>query len=838
MLDPANGRPNVPMRVDRPNLWQSAFLGFLRHLALLAILSAFVPGLAEAEDGLRARSLGVPMGLKSFVPGRWGLVRIAVANQGEDEGVLPAYIYLKDNPSLRFERDVWVPPHAVRGTWIPLHMPPDATGGQSGMLDVHGHAGGKEFSEPARLKLDPYPMAMLGDAVGIPSASGNQEEPENEAYEAVIALRVAKNLTRQVLAANERFLPPSPEAWEAVKHIVIAGNRLAGDSAGQSALRQWLASGGKMWIQLDSTPPETVRSLLGDAFRVEVVDRVELSTLPDDFSAGGGPSSDGELDVAVQHLRVLVDDAEVLSRVHGWPASFVIPFGRGEVIVTTLGPRGWMRLRNSSDPVLDPRTTTRYVAINPLLDLMVRFLNAPSATLPTEELQVEYLTQKIGYEVPSRTTVLGLLIGFCTLIALAGMILGRQHRLEGVAALTVIAGLIAAGAIVGLGTAKRQAVPATAASVRFAEVVPQADTLTTTGSLAVYQPDLTLVELNSPAGTRLDPQIPDLAGQIRQLKWTDLNQWHFDRVELPPGVRVFNAESAITLSQPPRVVARFGGTGLEGKLTSGDFSSPEDAFLAATFGKAFAIHLADDGTFHAGPGDPLPPGQFMADQLLSDEQLQRQKLAAAWFAGRTPDQALRLLAWVNPPSDQMKWSAGTRQVGAVMLSVPVTIERTPPDTAVALPAGMLEVRSVEGSSGRSTFFDNRTRSWQSPKLPATATRLRWQLPAAVLPLKLDRAVLTIECNIPSRPFGVFALRDGQRVPVLQRTSPAGRIEVEIKEPDLLRLDESGGIAIEFDVGELDTQVAKAAASTGGWSILSTDLDVYGRTLPDDSEDNP
>lgn len=778
------------------------------------------------------------MALRSYVPGRWGLVNVVVANSGDEEGVLFAGIHLRDNPSLRFGRDIWVPPHSTRMTWIPIHLPVDLEQGTwQGQATLEGRAGGKEFSNQARLIDDRFPMALLMDRFKLP-AEELQEADTNDAYEVMLALRSSLGLNRQIIIPDERLLPPNSEGWDAVGHVVIAGDRLTDDAAGQASLRQWLAGGGRMWIQLNSTPPESVRSLLGDAFRVEIVDRVALSTLPEDFTLRAPPESERELEQEVELVRVLVDGAEVLSEVQGWPASFAIPFGRGEVLVTTLGPRGWMRPRNRSDPQVDALKWTRYVATGPLRDLQFRFLHAPHSELPSADLQREYLSQKIGYQVPEKTTVLSLLVGFCALIAIAGAVLTRKHHLEHLSWLTVAGGIIAGGVIVALGSASQQAVPPTAAEVQFVEAVPAADTISSAGSLAVYQSDLNKVELTSLGGTRLAPQLPDLAGQVRQTTWTDLHRWRFEEMELPPGVRMFPSQAAMSASETPRAMARFGPAGLEGRLSPGVFLSAEDALIAPPFGNPLAANLAADGTFHAAPADLLAAGQFTADQLLSDEQLRRQNLAAAWFAGRQPNSPLHLVAWSEPLAESMQWAEGTRQVGALLLSVPLTIQRTAADTPVAIPDALMDLRSVMSSGGRSANFDNRTRQWQHPQLAATQVRLRWQLPATVLPLKVERATLTLNGNIPSRQLEVFAIRNDQAVSIAQQPNASGRIEIHITQAELLSLDDQGGITLEIQVGELDEQIGARSVANGTWSILSSTLDVWGRTLPAEAEETP
>jgi hypothetical protein len=170
------------------------------------------------------------------------------------------------------------------------------------------------------------------------------------------------------------------------------------------------------------------------------------------------------------------------------------------------------------------------------------------------------------------------------------------------------------------------------------------------------------------------------------------------------------------------------------------------------------------------------------------------------------------------------------------VSVPLTIERTAPNISVAIPDALMSVRTVSGSSGQSTCFDYRKRQWQYPQTAASTTRLRWQLPAAVLPVALDRATFTLEGNVPSRQLSIYVIRNGERIAILQQSSPGGQITIDITEADQLRLDEQGGMTIEIVVGELGSQLQQDTANAT-WSIRSTTLDAWGKTMPEGKE-NP
>jgi hypothetical protein len=54
----------------------------------------------------------------------------------------------------------------------------------------------------------------------------------------------------------------------------------------------------------------------------------------------------------------------------------------------------------------------------------------------------------------------------------------------------------------------------------------------------------------------------------------------------------------------------------------------------------------------------------------------------------------------------------------------------------------------------------------------------------------------------------------------------------------LSLDDQGGITLEIRVGEFSAQIAERTVANGTWSILSTTLDVWGRPLPAEAEENP
>lgn len=182
---------------------------FARSLLVVALL-AVAQGGVFCDDHVRVQAVGVPAGLRSYAPGRWGVVKSVLENSGDQDAVLTAHVHLKDNPSLRFGREIWIPAHSRRSTLIPVHVPAE-TKGENSSINFQGRAGTQEFSESARLGLDALSMALLVDDFENFGATDSPEEVEDEAYEVVLALRAAKGLNRRVILPADRLLPRPPK---------------------------------------------------------------------------------------------------------------------------------------------------------------------------------------------------------------------------------------------------------------------------------------------------------------------------------------------------------------------------------------------------------------------------------------------------------------------------------------------------------------------------------------------------------------------------------------------------------------------------------------------------
>jgi hypothetical protein len=106
-----------------------------------------------------------------------------------------------------------------------------------------------------------------------------------------------------------------------------------------------------------------------------------------------------------------------------------------------------------------------------------------------------------------------------------------------------------------------------------------------------------------------------------------------------------------------------------------------------------------------------------------------------------------------------------------------------------------------------------------------------------LPLQVDQARFTLVGNIPSRQLTVHIVRGEELLPIADRSSPSGQIDIDLTDAASLKLDDEGGITLEIGVSELSQQIEKDSVATATWSIRSTTLDIWGKTLPEIAEES-
>jgi hypothetical protein len=815
----------------------------------------------------------VPGGVRTSATESWGRYDFELTNRSDTDRRARVLAFFGNQPDVQYGRDVWVPAQSTLSTWIlvgPAVEQSTTTTREIQML-LYDRTDGKDRLVLPRggerirsrgvlyKKREPFTAILRDEKVPQGLVFGQLPQPDSKADEAlafVRTFRFARKLSEFVQLVHSDSLPATAEAFDGVDHLVLASGRTASDPAGMRALRHWLQRGGRLWVMLDLVEPEALAPLLGDSLDFQVVDRVSLTKFKIETTAGpvvsaqgpgGKPNAEGlapRQETSVQEHERPVDFVRVLlplqerprHTVNGWPAWFTRPVGRGKVVFTTLGPRGWFRPRARTDPRSPHESFPSPLIPTEPMEAMAAEVQPPREEDPfrVEAFQAP-LTEEIGYSIVSRAWV-GLIFGAFLITALVlGITVRRSRRPEWWGWLVPAVALAATAALLMLGEASRRSAAPTVAVAQIVDADSGTEEAALHGLLLIYRPDSGPAEIGAGQGGLFDLDMTGIAGQTRRLILTDRDSWHWENLSLPAGVRSARFRYTASIEELMTAVAHFGPEGIEGKLTAGPFRGLGDALLSTPSGRHLSIRLGDrTGSvggehgrpatqvwdFRATDNDILPQGQFVANRaLLSDKQQRRQELYREFLkqpgtvrvAGRN-----FLLAWADPIDMGFTLAPEAQLTGTALLIVPLRLERSPPGSTVTIPGPLIPCQRV---------IDRGLIRLPRESSMGIDMHLRFQLPASVLPFKVVRAGLNAKINAPSRRVTIAGWADHKLVEVHHLESPLDPIHLDISQ-DLLRLDGDGGLHLNVAFSEVLGGSKKRLADEK-WTIEYLELQVAG-----------
>jgi hypothetical protein len=813
-----------------------------------------------------------------YVPGQWGILNLEVTNPLDVPQEFLSTTYFEGQPTLQFGRRLWLPAHARLWTSQPVLLPGlPAEGSDKWNFHslVFNTTGGAEIATrdvqgqmlrsgvlPARTDA---PLTALVD-------DRDERHPEVERdspYNLVIGSRVSLRLNPALASfpgdhfmAGQVHFSVDDASWKPLQQLILADNCALDDPGGLAAIRRWVYGGGRLWVMLDRVDPQILERILGDEFLCDVVDRVGLTSIRIEPTSpdSGSPPVESEYDQPVDLVRVIASGVDVPFTINGWPAAFWKTFGSGRVLVTTLAPRGWMRARTPADPEL-PRTilllpgageAQRFVPLPPMAAMAKEFFPQTGVPATYSRLLEPGVGEYIGYSIPPRWLIMGLLGVF--IAAVAGLeiwLLGRRTFLP-LDWLSSALAIGVAGLLLVVGVRNRHAIPMTAAEVEFVEAIPGSDDVRSEGAVALYNPESSPSVIGTTGGGRLIPDLTGLEGTAKRIVWQGLDTWNWENLSLGAGERR-GTQTKIELL-PERFDARgtFGPEGLTGQLSAPGVSLPGDALIATRRGR-IGVDLGPDGVFRAPVANLFGPDQYLAAGLLSDEQDRRRmiysRILPEFFR---EDQSGRpsLFLWGERRGAGFAFEKDRILLGASLIAIPLALDRPPAGTPVRVPDLFLPFRNTTQPDGSpsSPLWDHRRQEWMESTRPGTAW-FRFQLPAELLPIDLTGARIVITVSGPVGRVELSALRRpenkgeraeaprGEAVSVKTWNAPVGTLSAaEITDAALLQLDGAGGLVLGLSAGEPVSPDAAGVPGLPGsklsaWRIEHLSVEVSGTIAP-------
>ena len=617
------------------------------------------------------RNSGTASGVMHLHAGKWGMLRATVHNPTDQNQEAVYALRFDEMPSLQFVTPVWIPPRSQRQVYIPLRgagaaadrLPSSRRGGleimrgEALLIDV--------TRQPERRIVREQALIMKRSDRPVTGRLISNIGDGKRSSELVSAMRVATNLSTTVSGLRDTELPHFTAGWEGLDHMVISRHRPELDAAQMESLRQWIASGGRLWIMIDQVDTNFVASLLREAWTCSILDTVDLTDVcirrhtPGDTRSwpraahtvrvdrnekidldghrlagiaefareitadlAEAPTQDdrtivfshadalphermkswqhtvtqaGGIIAATQRTyeqpvtlaRLFASGWEVLQTVNGWPASLRRRVGRGWVLMTTLGPRGWMRVREASDmdgaqsaasPEAagdDSSPSARvvyppYYARPALRELATWFNQLPVRELvPPERLRAMAGSQ-IDYRVMARRTVTAVLGLFVVGLAVVGACLHWRRRLEFLGIIGGVGAACVSVLLVVMGHAHRHKLPLTMASVRVVRLPPEEPYAVMSGVVGIYAPDEDIGTVHASSGAIFWPDLLTQKKDPLRMVWSDLSVWKWKNLHLPSGQpRGGGLRHVATLAAPVQAHMTFGPQGVEGWIDPG-----------------------------------------------------------------------------------------------------------------------------------------------------------------------------------------------------------------------------------------------------------------------------
>ncbi len=777
------------------------------------------------SDSVKLESANGASGVRFLEPDRWGLVQSVVSNRGNAAASVLVAVTAAKSESLGFSSLVWLPPMSRRVVRTPF-LPP-ASDDRKPTIDVKTRL---VFTSPGGDRSSPAQSGSIAArAAGSRYETGILGEATDELPGALIgALRKAAGVGPANVQLSGDDAPAIPETYEGLDCLFIANPGAIVDSRRKDAIRRWVARGGRVWLMLDRTPPAWAAEVFGQDWDVAALDTVEVTRF--EIEGPSGPTKQ-DLDYGVPLVRVLAPSFEVTHRVNGYPAAMRKALGSGELLVSLLGPRGWLTVggMGGNDFVATPALQDLQSFVAPAGKRGFAGLTPPEDSLPL----ADHLRRAIGYSVLDRKWITVAIGGAAVQILAAGAVLARRSRLEFVAVIGVVGSLAAAAVLAGVGSARQSQTPSTVAigqlltfngRDRHADCTQRACIYTSPRDAGRF------VEIDLTGGGMIYPQAvarsSSLAVGSSRLVWSDPEHVALVGPDARAGsVRELVTRSDVAALSTPKARVVLGADGLTCELDNGGLLIDRDPILVTRAG-CIALRSTGDGRFAASESDLLPPGVLGRGVLLSADEASRQRAVEQLLQFPGVPLEPSLFTWASPLSTGLRINGSLPTGGTALAMIPISVAAPTGGGGVWVPASLMRMAPMRGTLGGralSAAYDTQSGRWLSNVHQPMLVVMRFSLPEAVRSLDIESASLLVDINAPGRGYEIV-VSDGDRLRVVATGSgmpgPA-RFEMIGDRTPVVGAD---GVLL---VG-IDVKAGSAESDGQGWSIRRMELSVTGR----------
>jgi hypothetical protein len=643
-------------------------------------------------------------------------------------------------------------------------------------------------------------------------------------YEWVVANRISAGMNR-ALTGLEPSIPPRELAdWDSIDNVVVSDSRFFRDYATLSSFKAWLMSGGRLWVMLDKVEAKYLRDLLLPGQYVEELERTEITSAVLESDLNVDPNMkrmDWTSEKGVALVQVEQKGGMVTHRVDGWPAAIWMPIGDGSILLTTLGPEGWVEQREAQqevEPIYQSELQVRSW-VGPLAE---RFLQ-PRSRLLAKTPGLQLPVSQIGIRILDKRTIAVVLTTFCALLVAASLWLWKSRKMEWVGWVGPALSLLVGGSLALASASLRREVPEGWHRLQVV-TTDGAGTAVINEQSAVYRASSTNFPLKMKSDGIVDPAVSAASRDFRTTQ-NDLTDSSMQSESWPTGI--WRMEAWMTENKAFGVArGEWSRDGLSVSLPE-EVGKLTDMIVAMPRAPKGIVESVGETSGLVRESNALPPGEFATSAGLVDEKfVDRAEVLQRVFLpreGEASPKHLQLMGWRDTiEQGSLYWEEGSEKrdgTGSSLLRIPLVNDVPVPNTEVLVPPSLIQLDSIVTDVGQSGAFMRTSGEWNGPFTTSMTTGLRVELPQELYPFKSKGIRLVFRIRAPGRDVSVVAIVDDKKIKIGDYSSPQQVIRLDIDDPEILKMLDKKRFDLNIEVSSLkgsggDSGMTQAAS----WQI--------------------
>ena len=454
-----------------------------------------------------------------------------------------------------------------------------------------------------------------------------------------------------------------------------------------------------------------------------------------------------------------------------------------------------------------------------------------------QHVVTEQAASVIGFQIPSRSTAIGLTLCFPALLLGVGLWLQRRERGERLILLLPLLAVLVALPAVGIGSLGRRVAPKTVIETAFVQSVPGAKRLVSDGYASVFDFGSEDFRVSGTEGTIVEEKTDPTNRNYRRLVWTSIDTCQWEGLAQPDGIQTYTVRSLENLDRPLSATVTFDKDGVVGKLESGGLTNVGDLIVAGMSPDRMSLRLESGTQFRGTPQDVLAAGDFFGSSLVSDQQRRRGEVYSSVFDRTQRTEAFpdvpSLLFWAEASRPMVDiGDSNVRHERSLLVVQPLRMEQPPLDTRITIPSPFIPLRTMPDANGTglSGVFNNGKRQWLSTEAGGVSF-MQFQIPRVCLPFEVDTAEMELFLRAGSRTVTVSAGSFETQTVVSKLESPLGAHSIPIP-ADLIREScRSGTLYVSLTVSDLEKSLQPNNASqtqNDYWEISRMGLTLKGK----------